>query len=190
MRDDWERVTSEHRMRQADAIAHAALSLLLSRGASALTMAAVAEAADVSRQTLYRYFTDLDAVLIGIARLVAAQDDDLEALVRAEPDPVARLDALVRIVAEAADHDDVALAALRTALPPEARDVLATHEDRIRQVLVDVLREGVSEGRLGSDVDPQRDAPRILGLAAARPVDPERVITLVHRIVELQRDPT
>lgn len=187
--DSWELARSDHRSRRSDAIAHAALSLLLTRGAPALTMAALAEAAGVSRQTLYRYFPDLDAVLVGVAGLVASHDDDLEVRVRAAGDPADRLDALVGIVAGAEHHDDMDVAALRAALPPAARDVLATHEQRVGRLLAEILQDGIEQGVFRTDIEPARDAAPILGLATARPSDPERARTFVHRIVDPQEDP-
>ena len=191
MTDSWERARLDHRNRQADAIAGAALSLVLEHGAPALTMAAIATAADISRQTLYRYFPDIDAVLVGVAELVASHDDDLEAHVRARPDPTARLDTLLDAVARAAGHHHSGTATLRSTLPPAARDVLTRHETRISDLVAEILRDGVEGGLFRPDLEPTGDAPLVLGLAAAAdPADPERAITLVHRIVDRQETPT
>jgi AcrR family transcriptional regulator len=174
-------------MRQAEAIASAALSLVVERGAPALSMAAVAAAAGVSRQTLYRYYRDLDAVLIGIADLIAAHDRDLDAHVRAQDDTTARLDALVTAVVGTAGHGDDVAAAIGAALPPEGREVLARHEARIEQLLVSILAEGRNDGTFRTDVDPTVDAALIIGLAtAAHPDHLERAVGLVHRLVDPQ----
>lgn len=190
MADRWERTRHDHRIRQSDAIAGAALSLLLERGASALTMAAIANAADISRQTLYRYYPDVDAVLVGIAELIASHDDHLEIQVRAQPDPAAQLDALLRTVTDAGGHDNPEAATLAT-LPPEAREVLARHEHRVTRLLIDVLQTGIDQGVVRADLEPSRDAPLILGLAsAADPADRGRAIALVHRIIDPQEHPS
>jgi len=191
MTDSWERAKLDHRTRQADAIAAAALSLLLEHGAPAMTMAAIATAADVSRQTLYRYYPDIDAVLVGIAELVASHDDHLDAHVRTQPDPAAQLEALIQTVAQAAGHDNPDVAALRATLPPAARDVLTRHEDRVTRLLMDVLEDGMGRGVFRADLEPANDAPLIFGLAAAAdPTNPERAITLIHRIVNPEESPT
>lgn len=185
MADNWQQARLDHRAKQSDAIAAAALSLVLEGGASALTMAAIATAADISRQTLYRYYPDIDAVLVGIAELIASHDDHLEAHVGDQVGPVAQLEAIVRAVAHAEGHDPRQAAALRGTLPPKAREVLARHEDRVVQLLAGVLQAGIDDGAFRGDIDPSADAPLVLGLAtAASPDDPERAITFVHRMVD------
>ncbi|MEZ5217723.1 MAG: TetR/AcrR family transcriptional regulator [Ilumatobacteraceae bacterium] len=185
------RTTLDHRTRQAGTIAGAALALLLEHGASALTMAAVATAAEISRQTLYRYYPDIDAVLVGIAELIASHDDHLESHVRTQPDPASRLEALVHTVAEASGHHHPEAAGVQAALPPAARDVLTQHEGCVTALLVEVLRDGIGQGVFRTDLEPANDAPLILGLAsAADPTNPERAITLVRRIVDPEENPT
>lgn len=185
MTESWERARLDHRAQQSEAIAGAALSLMLERGASALTMAAIATASGVSRQTLYRYYSDVDAVLVGVAEFIASQDHRFEADVLQHPDPAMQLDAIVRTVAHAGSHDTQDSAALRSSLPPKAREVLAQHQDRILQVLEGVLRAGINDGVFRADIEPSGDAPLILGLAtAADPAGPERALALVHRIVD------
>lgn len=191
MTNSWERTTLDHRNRQGDAIAGAALALLLEHGASALTMSAIAAAADISRQTLYRYYPDIDAVLVGVAQLIASHDDHLETQVQAQPDPAGKLDALIHAVALASGHDHPEAAAVRASLPPAARDVLVRHEHRVTALLIDILHEGIDAGAFRGDLEPAVDAPLILGLAgSADPNKPERAITLVHRIVNLKENPT
>lgn len=191
MTDSWERARINHRARQSAAIADAALSLLLEHGASALTMAAVASAAGISRQTLYRYYSDIDAVVVGIAELITSHDDLLETRVRAQPDPAAQLEVLVHTVAQATGHDNPEVAAVRAALPPAARDVLARHEERVTTLLIAILRDGIACGVFRPDLEAADDAPLILGLAAAAgPTNSGRAVTLVHRIVDPEENPT
>ena len=186
MTDHWEQARLNHRAQQGEAIAGAALSLLLEHGASGLTMAAIAESADISRQTLYRYYPDVDAVLVGVATLIAAHDDQLEIEVQRQSDPSEQLDVLVRIVAGSGEHHNRESTALLATLPPKARAILTQHEDRVTHVLVNVLQTGISEGAFRTDLDPAVDAPLILGLAnaASDPAGPDRAIILVHRMVD------
>jgi AcrR family transcriptional regulator len=191
--DNWQQTRLDHRARQSEAIATAALSLILEHGASALTMAAIATAADISRQTLYRYYPDIDAVLVGIAELIGSHDGHLEADVLQQANPQAQLDFIVRTVIQAGEHDPRQVAAVRGTLPPQAREVLAQHEDRVVQLLANVLKAGTDDGVFRGDIDPLADAPLILGLAsAANPSAPERAIDLVHRMVapNTQESPT
>lgn len=185
--ESWRQARDDHRARQAEAIAATALSLITAHGAPALTMAAIAAAAGISRQTLYRYYRDVDAVLVGVAELITHEHEQFEAAVAQAGNPAAQLDLILRTVAAAAGHGDNA-AALRAALPPDAREVLTDHEARLHQVLADVLTAGVEADLFRSDLAPSTDAPLILGLvtAAANADRARRAIDLVHRIVDRQ----
>jgi AcrR family transcriptional regulator len=182
--DSWARARREHRSQQEQTIASAALGLLTERGAGSLSMAAIAEAAAVSRPTLYRYYRDVDAVLTGIADLIASHDDLFEQAVTREPDPAARLDLLLGSVAAAGDHAALTTA-LHAALPPEAREVLTRHESRIRRVLTETLEAGVDSGAFRRDLSPAADAPLLLGLArAADRGHAHHAVALAHRLVD------
>ena len=129
--------------------------------------------------------SDTDAVLVGIAELVASHDDQVEAQVLEQADPNAQLDFIIRTVVQAGGHGNGGSAALRVTLPPEAQEVLARHQDRIVRILAKVVRTGVEDGVFRNDLEPSADAPLILGLsAAADSGKPERAIALVHRMVE------
>ena len=147
-------------------------------------MAAIADAAAVSRPTLYRYYRDVDAVLTGIADLIASHDDLFEQAVTREPDPAARLDLLLGSVAAAGDHAALTTA-LHAALPPEAREVLTRHESRIRRVLTETLEAGVDSGAFRRDLSPAADAPLLLGLArAADRGHAHHAVALARRLVD------
>jgi AcrR family transcriptional regulator len=185
MAGSWDRARHDHRSQQAEAIAAAALELLLGSGASALSMSAIAESAGVSRQTLYRYYGDVDAVLVGIAELVAAGDAGLESALGGLDEPVARLEWMLDSVVGAEGHGDQISQEVRGALPPAARELLTAHEARVRGLLARVLADGIDAGVFSADLLPAEDAALLLGLAAAaEPGTSRRVITLVHRIVD------
>lgn len=121
MADNWHQTRIDHRTRQAEAIAAGTLALLVEHGASALTMAAIASRADVSRQTLYRYYPDVDAVLLGVAELVASHDERFEAQVARQSDPATQLDLIVGTIIDSGDHNGYPSAALEATLPPQAQ---------------------------------------------------------------------
>jgi len=186
MTDAWHETRSTHRSQQADSIANSALSLIIQHGAPGLTMAAIAKAADISRQTLYRYYEDVDAVLVGVAELIASHDEEFERLVAEQLNPTARLDLMARAIA-GSGHGPEQASALHTVLPPQGRDVLAKHEARIHRLLAEVLRSGMDDGSFDNNLDPSADAPLILGLlTAADPGNPERAVQLVHHLTANQ----
>lgn len=185
MADDWDRARTDHRTRQSRSIAASALALIVEHGASGLTMAGIAAAAGISRQTLYRYYGDVDAVLLQVAELVAMHDDHFEATVLAPGDPGTQLDAFVRTFVHEGEHHAEHPAALRATLPPNARTVLDRHEDRMAQLLAGVLTAGIDAGTFRSDLDSRVDASLILGLVTAgTPANVERVVTLIHQMVD------
>lgn len=147
-------------------------------------MAAIAKEAGVSRQTVYRYYRDIEAVLLAIAEVVAAHDDDFERLVAEQPDPSSQLDLVARTIT-GSGHAEPSATTLKGVLPPEGRDVLAQHEARIRRLVGDVLRRGIDDGSFRSDLDPEADPPLILGLLTASDPDrPERSLALVRQLVQ------
>lgn len=180
----WEVARQSHRTHQSAQIAAAALALVIDGGAGALTMAGIAEAAGVSRPTLYRYYRDLDAVLAGIADLVTTGDEALADLVGSQDDPGAAFATLAQAIAAEHDHRHLDVDALATLLPPDARAVLDAHTSHIQGLMVEVLRRGVADGTFVQEVDPDTDAPLLLGLlAAADPSDPSRAVALATRII-------
>lgn len=184
MNERWDRTRLDHRSRQAASIAASAMALLTERGGPALTMAAIADQADVSRQTLYRYYKDVDAVLVGIAELVTSHDVDFARLVNEQPDPGSKLELIAR-TATGGDHGEQTAASLLAVLPPAGREIVVGHQERARDLLAEVLQRGVDQGSFRDDLVPRTDAQLILGiLGAAGPNSSERAIFLVRRLVE------
>lgn len=184
MAESWEDARLTHRSRQADSIAASALSLLTDQGASALTMAAIADKADISRQTLYRYYKDVDAVFVGIAELITVHDEAFTQLVREQPNPPAQLDLIAR-TATSEDHGQHNIAALLVALPPAGRNIITHHQATAHDLLAEVLQRGIEDASFGDHIQPATDAPLILGLLdAADPAESERAIALVRQLVD------
>jgi AcrR family transcriptional regulator len=129
-------------------IADAAMRLFLERGYEATTLDDVAEAADVSRRSLFDYFPTKEDVLF------AGQDDFVPALVAElrqrpedEPWPVLVEHALTRAVAAAATPESFAIDALvrRTPALQPRRQLKYLH---LEQAIAGVLAERVAgDGR-------------------------------------------
>lgn len=186
MAENWKHTRLDHRTRQAASIAASALSLLIENGAPALTMAAIANHAEISRQTLYRYYQDVDAVLVGVAELVTSHDEAFAQLVGEQPDPNAQLDLIIN-TATSDDHANHDTGALLAVLPPAGREIVAQHEARSSDLLAKVLQNGIDRGSFRHDLRPETDAPLILGLlTAAKPSAAERAGSLVLQLVEPQ----
>jgi AcrR family transcriptional regulator len=145
---------SEHQVRQADGIVHAAMGLVFDEGVSALSMKAIAGAAGVSRQTLYKYFPDVASVLRAAVQSASHDTTSIEA----EETPVDQLTAFVRYVLSAAAAGHPSPTALEPVLAPDVRAELQAHSSDVRRLLAVILQRGVDDGVFRTDLDPDLDA--------------------------------
>jgi AcrR family transcriptional regulator len=156
---------SERRSQTVGGILAAAMQIVTDEGIAGLSMSSLASRAGVSRQTLYNYFPDVDAVLTGLFEMGNAGAAELAGRVQAEADPHAALRIFVEAVVEAVALGHPSPMALAAALPAALREALAEHEEQAEQLLVDVLRRGRDDGVFRADLDPELDG-RILYRAA------------------------
>jgi AcrR family transcriptional regulator len=131
------------KQRTREAIARAALELFADRGFSAVSMAQVAEAADVGQRTLFRYYADKEELLFGddapvqdrLRQALAARPDG-------EPPMVAAREALVDLAPlwqDARDHGRTRRAVIEASPALRARQ-LAKHA-----AYEEVLAEGLAD---------------------------------------------
>lgn len=112
----WESTVEAHRTSVRDSITQTAWQLARSGGVRALSMSRIAAEVGISRATLYKYFDDIDAVLLaGHEQQVMHHLDQLRAAVASEADPTQALRALLvtyaRIVQHRGQHQLAELAA-------------------------------------------------------------------------------
>ena len=129
----WGQTLDRHRSRQADHIVSVAMGIIAAEGFGALSMSSLAGGAGVSRQTLYKYFADIDAVLTAMALMGRAGTVELAERTAAVPRPEDGIRMFVDAIMEAAAAGHPAPAALMAAVPPTARDGLRSHESRCRE---------------------------------------------------------
>lgn len=152
-----------------DRIVGSALALIAERGLGGVTMTAVAAEAGVSRQTLYNHFADIDEVVVAVLEQHGeAVHDHLRSLLAAIPDPVGKIEQIVRHrMANAGHGDDIAL--LVAGLSREAQARIAQHSAVDLRMIEQVLEEGVAAGCFRADLDPGSMAAviqRMLGSAS------------------------
>lgn len=145
---------SEHQVRQAEGIVHAAMGLVFEKGVSALSMKAIAGAAGVSRQTLYKYFPDVASVLRAAVQSASHDTTSIEA----EETPADQLTAFVRYVLAAAAAGHPSPTALESVLAPDVRAELQAHSSDVRRLLAVILQRGMDDGVFRTDLDPDLDA--------------------------------
>jgi AcrR family transcriptional regulator len=137
----WNETIEAHRRDVRDAILEATMTLVAEEGLRSATMSRIAEETGIGRATLYKYFPDVDAILVAWhGRHVTAHLEQLATIREQTADPGARLDAVLATYARivhgmsrhgfgtefsALVHRDEQVAAPRRQLHGLVRDVIA-----------------------------------------------------------------
>ena len=159
--------TDSDRGEPRDRIMRATFELVTEEGLGTVTMTAIADRADVARQTLYNHFTDVEQIVIaGIEEYNAIGFAHLTELLEATTTTEAKLDLLVRHTVAATSHGH-AVADLRSALSADARAHLDQHVTSFRSLIESIIADGVADGSLRESIDPAVYAVLIEGLLLA-----------------------
>ena len=159
--------TDSNRGEPRDRIMRATFELVTEEGLGTVTMTAIADRADVARQTLYNHFTDVEQIVIaGIEEYNAIGFAHLTELLEATATTEAKLDLLVRHTVAATSHGH-AVADLRSALSAEARAHLDQHVTSFRSLIASIIADGVAAVSLHESIDPGVYAVLIEGLLLA-----------------------
>jgi AcrR family transcriptional regulator len=146
----WTDTIEAHRRSVREAIVHTTARLLAEHGLRSVTMSQIAEEAGIGRATLYKYFRDVDSILVAwheqqvgahVAQLAALRDRDEGARDRLEA--VLGAYALIQHERSRHEHDHAEFAAL------VHRD---EHVTRAQQALTELVRDLLSECAQGGDV--------------------------------------
>ncbi len=156
---------SDKRARTVHGILAVAMQAIAREGIAGLTMSTLAQRAGVSRQTLYHYFADIDAVLAGLVQVSDEGTAELAARLDAEDDPAVALRLFVGTVVASAAAGHPSPLALTAALPATLRAAMAAHEEQAQQLVIDILRRGQADGVFRAELEPGFDG-RILYRAA------------------------
>ena len=182
----WEESIDGHRRAVRDAITEAAWDLAEEHGPLALTMSQVAKAAGIGRATLYKYFTDVESILIAHhAQHVEGHLLALEEL-RGGPGPVGpRLVAVVRAYASICFHRGRHASADVSALVHRGPGV-ADAEHRLRDLFAELIAEAAAEALVRTDVSSEELAEYCLHAlpAAGQAADLDQVERLVSVVLD------
>jgi AcrR family transcriptional regulator len=149
----WTETIEEHRRAVHDAVVDAAAALVAEHGLTSVTMSKVAERTGIGRATLYKYFPDVEAILIAwhqrqitghLAQLTEARD--------AAAGPGGQLEAVLEAYAlhqRQYQHHGSGLAAL---LHKGEHVTQAQHE--LHAFITDLVAQGASAGDIRDDIDP------------------------------------
>lgn len=182
----WSETIAAHRNEVREAVLDTTAALVAKHGLLAVTMSQIAEQAGIGRATLYKYFPDVEAILLAWhERAINGHLDYLAQVRDTVSDPGARLRAVLEAYAllalEARGHHDNEIAALLH------RDQhVARAEQRLHAMIRDLLAEGAAAGEIRSDVAPEELARYCMhALTAARSMPAEAA---VRRLVEITLD--
>jgi len=147
----WTETIEAHRRAVRDATLDTTAALVAEHGLRSVTMSQIAEETGVGRATLYKYFPDVEAILVAWhERQVTGHVEQL-AEVRDRPgDPGERLEAVLEAYALIChEHHGTELAAL---LHRGEHVVRAHHQ--LSDLISSLLAEGAETGALRDDVAP------------------------------------
>ena len=177
----WNATIESHRKQVREAILRTTAELVATHGLRSVTMSQIAEEAGIGRATLYKYFKDVEAILLAWHELqITGHLEQLAEIRDQAGDPSERLEAVLEAYAlishETRGHHDTELAAFLH------RD---EHLTRARQHLVEMIRdllaEGARSGAIRDDVAPDELASYCLHALAAASSLPST--TAVRRLV-------
>lgn len=150
----WNETIEAHRREVRDATLDTTAALVAEHGLRSVTMSRIAEKTGIGRATLYKYFSDVDAILLAwherqvtghLEHLAEVRDRAGGARERLE----AVLEAFALISHESHGHHD---AELVTFLHRDEQVVRA--QQQVRDMIRDLLAEGAEAGDLRDDVAP------------------------------------
>ena len=147
----WSDTVDTHRREVRDAILDATAALVAAQGLQSVTMSQIAADTGIGRATLYKYFPDVEAILLAWhERQVTSHLEHLAAVRDQAGDPAMRLRAVLDAYALIAyEHHDTELAARLH----RGKHVARAHHHLIRLVR-DLLAEAVEAGEIRRDVPP------------------------------------
>jgi AcrR family transcriptional regulator len=166
----WSETIDAHRREVRDAILDTTAALVAEHGLRAVTMSQIAGQTGIGRATLYKYFPDVEAILMAWhERQVTSHLDRLRTIGAESGEPGRRLQAVLTAYALmthelARRHHGTDLAAL-----VHHGEYLHQAEDHLTTLLQDLLAEAAEAGAVRSDVAPAELAAYGLNaLGAAR----------------------
>lgn len=180
----WTDTIEAHRQAVREATLDTTATLVVEHGLSAVTMSRIAEETGIGRATLYKYFPDVDAILLAWhERHVSSHLEQLASAADQAGGAGERLEAVLTAYALISHqsqgphgHHDAELVAF---LHRDAQ--IAPAQQRLRDMIRDLLNEGAQTGDLRGDAAPEELTSYCLhALSAASSLASE---SAVHRLV-------
>ncbi|HEX8967225.1 MAG TPA: TetR/AcrR family transcriptional regulator [Chloroflexota bacterium] len=178
----WTETIEAHRRAVHAAILETTVGLVIRHGLASVSMSRIAEETGIGRATLYKYFPDVEAILLAWhERHVGHHLEHLERLRDRHGTPAERLRAVLEAYATIQrDRRDSEVAAL----VHRHQQHMAPAQRRLGDLVRDLLIEGVRTREVRSDVPPEELTSyclHALGAASGLPsaADAERLVNVV-----------
>lgn len=151
----WNQTIEAHRRDVRDAILDTTAALVAERGLRPVTMSQIAEQTGIGRATLYKYFPDVEAILVAWhTRHVTTHLEHLAAVRDQAGNPSQRLEAVLMARAQIAyemarQHHGAELTALL-----HREEHVAHSEQQLHNLIRDVLADAAKAGSIRNDYAP------------------------------------
>jgi AcrR family transcriptional regulator len=162
----WSETIEEHRRAVHDATLDTTAALVAEHGLRSVTMSKIAEETGIARATLYKYFSDVDAILVAWhERHVTGHLQHLAEIGDRAGGPAKRLEAVLEAYAlisyEREQHDGELTALLHQG------EHVARAQQQLRDFIRDVLAQAAESGDIRDDVVPDELASYCLHALSA-----------------------
>ena len=160
----WTETIETHRREVGDAILDTTAALVTQHGLRSVTMSQIAEQTGIGRATLYKYFSDVEAILVAWhERQVAGHLEELARVRDGAGDAGERLEAVLEAYAlMSREHHGTELAALL-----HRGEHVARAERHLSDFIRDLVAEGAAGGELRDDIAPAELASYCIHALAA-----------------------
>lgn len=174
----WNETIEAHRRQVRDAILDTTAALVAEHGLASVTMSQIAEQTGIGRATLYKYFPDVEAILVTWhERQVTGHLEQLAKVRDQAGDAAQRLEAVLEAFALISHQQH---SAELVALLHRGEHVARAHQ-QLRGFIQDLLVEGAATGELRDDVAPDELASYCLHALTAASTLPSQAA--VRRLV-------
>jgi AcrR family transcriptional regulator len=174
----WNETIEEHRREVREAILHNTVALVAEHGLLSVTMSQIAGETGIGRATLYKYFPDVEAILLAWhERQINGHLGYLAEIREQAGDAGERLEAVLEAYAlishETRGHRDSELAALL-----HRDEQVARAEQQLRRMIRDLITEAQNSGDVRDDVGPNELASYCLHAITAASSLPSKAAAL------------
>jgi AcrR family transcriptional regulator len=178
----WNETIEAHRREVRDAILDTTWALVAEHGLLSVSMSQIAEKTGIGRATLYKYFPDVESILLAwYERHVSGHLEHLAEVRDRSGDARERLEAVLEAYALIQYNHEERGTELGTLL--HRGEHVARAQQRLHEMIRDLLTEGAETGHVRDDVAPDELAGYCLhALAAAGSLSSESAVRRLVRV--------